>query len=340
MKKFTKICLITALILILVGGTICVIGVASGGWKQVDEIGGNSSWAKMLYGVSHAYTGNYFDDIEEWADGKEDWISDSTEYENYGDGWDFDMEGWGFDDAQNWDYKGKGIAVGSDYSQITAGEPGIKTMYISIGGAALYIKEAQDGNFGIQKEGKGIYEYYEEDGVLHLIGNHKNRVNDGEKVYLYIPEGAQFEKVAIAEGAGLADLGKLDADEIELQIGAGMATSDNINCSSLKIDIGAGKVTLGGVKAQELDMNVGVGHAYVEADITKEINVDCGLGAVELVLSGSEKDYNYKASCDAGSINIGDKIYGALSSDAFIDNDAEKDCSLECAMGNIKVSFE
>ncbi len=47
MNKFTKICLITALILILVGGTICVIGFVSGGWKQVDEIGQNSSWAKM-----------------------------------------------------------------------------------------------------------------------------------------------------------------------------------------------------------------------------------------------------------------------------------------------------
>lgn len=312
MNKFTKICLITALILILVGGTICTIGTVSGGWKQVDKIGQDSSWGKMLYGVSHAYTGNR----------------------------DNDTEDWGFDDAGNWDYSGKGITVGSDYDQIEAGESGIKEMYIAVGGAALYIKEAQDGNFGIRKDGVGIYEYYEEDGVLHLTGDYKRYVKDGEKIYLYIPEGTQFEKVTIAEGAGMADLGELNADEIELQIGAGMAVSDKINCRSLKMDIGAGKVTLEGVKAQELDMNVGVGHAYIAADITQEINVACGLGAVELVLSGSEKDYNYKASCEAGSIKIGSRVYGALTGDTFVDNDAGKDCSLECAMGNIKLSFE
>ncbi len=340
MNKFTKICLITALILILVGGTICVIGFVSGGWKQVDEIGQNSSWAKMLYGVSYAYTGNWDNDTEDWADSIDDRTFDSIENEDYDDNWDFDMEDWGFDDAENWDYSGKGITVGSDYNQIEAGESGIKKMYIAIGGAALYIKEAQDGNFGIQKDGVGVYEYYAKDGVLHLTGDYKRFVKDGEKIYLYIPEGTHFEKVAIAEGAGLADLGELDADEIELQIGAGMATSDKINCRSLKMDIGAGKVTLEGVKAQELEMNVGVGHAYIEADITKEIDVACGLGAVELVLSGSEKDYNYKASCEAGSIKIGNRVYGALSGDTFVDNDAGKDCSLECAMGNIELSFE
>lgn len=337
MNKFTKICLITALILILVGGTICVIGFVSGGWKQVDEIGQNSSWAKMLYGVSYAYTGNWDNDTEDWADRAEDW-TDRTE------DWDDDMDDY-FGDDEYWYHSEKGISekgikVGSDYSQITVDESDIKKMYISIGGAALYIKEAQDGNFGIQKDGMKVYEYYVDGDELHLTSDYKTFKNDEDRIYVYVPKGTRFEKVAIAGGAGVADLGELDAGEIELQIGAGMATSDQINCSSLKMDVGAGKVTLKGVTAQELDMNVGVGHAYIEADITKEIDVACGLGAVELVLSGSEKDYNYKASCEAGSIKIGNRVYGALSGDTFVDNDAGKDCSLECAMGNIELSFE
>ena len=52
MKKFTKISLFTSLILILIGGTICVIGAVSGGWKLVREIEGNGRWWQMIDKVS------------------------------------------------------------------------------------------------------------------------------------------------------------------------------------------------------------------------------------------------------------------------------------------------
>lgn len=38
MKKFGKICLIASAVLILIGGTICVLGFFSGGWRMVNEM--------------------------------------------------------------------------------------------------------------------------------------------------------------------------------------------------------------------------------------------------------------------------------------------------------------
>ncbi len=35
MKKFTKICLITSVVLVLLGGTICILGAISGGWRMI-----------------------------------------------------------------------------------------------------------------------------------------------------------------------------------------------------------------------------------------------------------------------------------------------------------------
>ena len=305
MKKFTQVCLITSLILILVGGTICVIGKFSGGWRQVDEIGENGSWHKILSGIPNVYFGEYFAD---------------------------------FDDC--WDIEENGIEAENGYTKIEADAEDITELKISIGGAALYIKESEDRSFGVKKEGIGKYQYYESNGVLYLEGNKKNVIKNNEKIYLYIPAGMNFERVTIEVGGGLVEAGELNADVIDVEAGAGMITSDKINCRSLTVDIGAGKATLKGIEAEEMDMSVGVGHVYTKGNITKKIEVDCEMGAVEMVLAGAEKDYNYEVNSEAGGITIGGRIYNSLVEDTYIDNDAPRECILDCAMGSIQLSFD
>lgn len=55
MKKFTRVCLITSLVLIMAGGLICVIGKVSGGFRMADEIGRNSRWGHMADSTGDSY---------------------------------------------------------------------------------------------------------------------------------------------------------------------------------------------------------------------------------------------------------------------------------------------
>lgn len=308
MKKFTKICLITSLVLIIIGGIISVIGVFTGGWRLVSEVRGDEGWWKVVDRVTDAY----------------DWYP--SDYRRN------DWDNLGAGDYEKLEYKDTGIA----------GEE-VTEMRIDIGGAALYLLEAEDNNFGFKKEGRLDYECYLERGTLHLESDsNRYRLNNltDEKVWLYVPAGMDFDRISINVGAGMAQAGELHADEIDLEIGAGMLVSDRIVCRSLDVESGAGKVTLNGIEATDMVLNVGAGHAYAQGSVSGDIDVECGVGAVEVALSEDFEHYNYKVECAAGTVKLGDKSYSAFAADKYIDNRAQAECSLECAMGTIKIDFE
>ena len=318
MKKFTKICLLTALILILVGGTVCVVGGISGGWRMVKEMENDERWKGLAeqYGEGFWSNGRYF----EW-----DEISEEL------DEWDEEVEAW--EDA------GADAKEVQRLADVDMDE--IEDLEISIGGASLYVLEAEDGNLSFEVDGKGKYSCYESGDVLILEGGrNKSSLSSDEKVYLYLPKDKRFEDVLISVGGGLIEIGTIEAEEIEFTIGAGSIKADEIVGKKLKIEVGAGKAILKNIRVDELDAEVGMGECRVQGSISKKVKVKCGMGNVDLALSGKEDDYNYDVSCAAGNISFGDKSYSGLADDVYIDNDAEGECSLECAMGNIGIVFE
>lgn len=303
MKKFTKICLITSLVLIIIGGIISVIGASAGGWQMMRELRSDEGWWHVVDRVTEAYDWRHPDSR------RDDWKA-------YGEG----------------EYEDTGIA----------GEA-VRKLDIDIGGAALYIVESGDNNFGIKKEGRYKYECYVDKGELHLENDsngHRLNMPDNERIWLYVPAGMTFDSISISVGAGLAEIGELRADEIELVAGAGVMVSDRIVCRSLAAETGAGKVTLNGIEARDMTLNVGAGYAYAQGSVSGDLDVECGVGAAELALAQTFEAYNYKVECAAGAVIIGDKSYSAFVDDKYIDNKALSECSLECSMGSIKIDFE
>ena len=94
------------------------------------------------------------------------------------------------------------------------------------------------------------------------------------------------------------------------------------------------------VAVDELNLEVGMGESRVEGSVAEEIDIECGMGRTQLVLTDKEEDFNYDISCAAGNVNIGNRSYAAVAEDTYIDNDASRDCTLECAMGSIDISFK
>lgn len=337
MKKITKICLITSLILILVGGSICTIGAFAGGWRLINEVGSERAWWRVVDRMAYAYDWDHIYDGEDW-DEWYDW--DAWEETDIEITREISEE---INDELNDFAKGsshKNIAVGNDYTETGISRNDVTELQVDIGGAALYIMEAEGDTFGMAKEGVRKYDCYQSQGRLYLESKGKHHMNaKDEKVFLYIPKDIKFNYMNLMVGGGLIESASLTADEIDLSVGAGLISVDQLESRDLSVEVGAGKVTLKAVSAEEMDLNVGVGHAYVEGNITQEIDVECGMGAVELKLDGEESDFNYDLECSAGSINVGNRSYGALATETYINNSALKDCSLQCAMGAVKVSF-
>lgn len=305
MKNFTKIFLVIALVLILIGGTICVIGAVNGGFQVAREFGREK---------------NLWKDIE---------------YPNVV----FEVNGV----TQDWNENAKetGRVAAEDYTDTGVPKSDVSDLKIEIGGAALYLLESEDDHFGIKQEGVGKYWCYESHGTLNVSGNRKTTVRaEEEKVYLYIPKGMKWDNIEISVGGGVIEAGELTAEEVDLEAGAGVITIEGLSCQQIKADIGAGKATLKGIEAEKMELMVGVGHAYAEGDITKDIQIECGMGAIELALAGGEADYNYDVDCTAGNVMVGDRSFSVLTDERKIDNDANAECRLECAMGSIQVKFE
>ncbi len=366
MKKFTKICLVTSLVLILTGGIVCIIGAAGGGWQMMNEMDRGSGVWRFVRRLENSYMLNWIDDMDVAEDIREEIIDVKNEVaEEVGDAWEDvwdDMddtwdEAWeSAEDAErNASQMRKEMEdAGNDISgieqefrsKVPDGDADIgidasriKEMKIDIGGAALCFMESENDNFGLKIDGNGDYRYYESKGVFYLEGGKKHLTDNHEKVYLYLPAGKKFDEVEINVGGGWLSVGELDAREVDLTVGAGMMTSGRISCQSLDVEVGAGEVFLEGIEADKIDLEVGMGTAYIKGKIGKEIDASCGMGMIMADLDNAETDFNYEIECEAGGITLGDKKYSAFADDIRVDNGAPGKCSLECSMGSIDVVF-
>lgn len=348
MKKFTKVCLIASLILILIGGSICAVGAVAGGWRLVNNIGQHGRWWNVIDRIAYAYNWDHYDDWHYWNDW-DDW-REASEDINREISQEIHSELSGLEEeirteidnelkASGMSSYYKSQAANKEYTDTGIEKSDITEIEVNIGGAALYINESDSDTFGIRKEGTGEYNIYASQGRIYLEGNKKNHVRSNEKVYLSIPKDMTFNYIELNVGGGYLGASSLSADEMELTAGAGLIEVEQIESRDLSVDVGAGKVTLENVIAADMDISVGMGHAYVEGTITEELDAECGMGAMVIKLHGEEKDFNYDLECTAGSIQVGNKAYGALANDKYINNNAAKECSLQCSMGSIQVSF-
>lgn len=342
MKKFTKICLIASVVLILIGGTICALGFISGGWQMMDEMDMDDDFWRFVGRMRSESTARDIrremteeiqeeaEDLKEsvWEDIEDD-IEDAKEDIK-------DAE----DDVRETIQEVFSLKApeGNGDTGIEAGQ--VKELEIKIGGAALCIMESGNNNFGVEIDGKGDYQYYESKGVFYLEGGKKYLTgNNNERVYLYIPQGKSFDNVKIDVGGGIINIDALNAHEVELDAGAGVIASEKISCKSLSVEVGAGEVVLEGIEADEIDIDVGMGTASMKGKVNREIDASCGMGYLALELDNEEADFNYEIECSAGVIDVGGQTYGALGKKAHVDNRAAGECSLECSMGSIEVTF-
>lgn len=334
MKKFTKGCLITALILFVFGCAFWGICGYMGGFRQLDNlnISSNRFFSLGWNGFRWGYV---------WND--DDFFDD--------DGWSNSAG------TPNLVEVGDMVQTGYHASDIT-------DIDIELGGSNLFIKESDDDYVHIANHSDantvkyalkgGTLKLYYGKTVQHWIGIGKNNGN----IVLYLPKGMTLRSIDIEMGAGNMESIALAADEIDMEIGAGNFIIEGLVSNELDISVGAGNAEIGSINAgnasmevgageivaddmtvKNLDLECGMGNSTMTGTITGNADIECGLGNVTLMLSGDVADYNYQVECAMGNITIGKDEYGGIINERNINNGSSKNIDIECATGNIAIAF-
>lgn len=324
MKKFTKICLIIAVICLILGvGITAMAGVNGARIRDLPHINLANDWG--FYAAHWLDNDDWYDDDwnpDNWSDDAASGIQEAIE-----NAADELTEYWkdpfqtiktqSFQNVKKLDLEANGCGVQfisfkpaaeeeKNQIQIKVGEGnGSYKMYME--GDELKIKSSFNGDYdrGLFTNGRLSFDWK----------------NESRRIQVFIPEGYQFDEVEISGKAALVDVDQLHAEKLDADMSAGILKIYNGNVDNLEGDLK-------------------VGDFLYEGDINRKADIDCKIGSVQLALNGKKTDYNYWLRASLGSVYLEKDEYTGLKKRDIQNMDADKSLDLDCKLGEIMVTFK
>lgn len=314
MKKFMKVCGITVLIIFLLGVGLATIGKLGGGGRTLER--------QILDGVF-----SFGSDVRDWGSR---WLW-NEEWETY----DLNMNNI-FDSAYDI------IRSGESVTDFNSEE--IQNMELSLGGCKMILKESADGNFHVRAEKVQNFQTYVKDGTLYvnsLVSGSWSFSSLSTVITVEIPAGFEFEKVRMSLGAGEFTSDILSGKEVKLELGAGQVTIEKLSVVNMECEVGAGQIIIRNAETiGNLDFKVGMGNLEFTGSIPGNLVAECAMGQMCFHIEGSkEGDHDYNLQCAAGNLRAGSTSFAGVAANKKIDNGTGSLYKLECAMGNLEVTF-
>ncbi len=303
MNDFIKRCLIVASGLCAIGLVLVLIGGIFGGFRQTGSIALRGGFSYPFYVNAAAFNGE--DD-------------DSLSSESTG----------GF-------YENDNICAKED----------VRELSLEVGACELEVMEWDGAVYKIAARNVSDLKCFEQNGTLYVKSvRHHLKPAFKHSITLYVPKGAEFEFAELKLGAGKGIVKGLTAEEMTVEVGAGELTCKDLTVDQLRMEIGAGKVECRDSTVQDVYFQAGAGELLYGGEINGDLDVSCAFGNIELSIAGNYQDYDYDIEAALGNVTIDQQGEGRVSfsgiSEKRVDNDAEKKMKLECAMGNVDISFE
>lgn len=320
MKKFTKGCLMTALVLFLVGLLLCLVCGLLGGFRQLNEMNG-------IGGIPFRYGRNATDGVK-FGDQKEQLSLTADTLGSI----DIDVEAcnvliqrsadehvWFLVESESHEYE----------PHYTIENQGAKS------------------TLRIENEGK------------HPI-NHWGKGPNDTMLYLWLPEGCALEECRIDMGAGLVESSFIKAQQVRVSVGAGTLDADGFEGDEVRLSVGAGEILAERVTAGTADFEIGAGHMRIEelsvnreADISVsagnceiagtiagDLDLECDMGVTELSLTGSEEDHSYDVECGMGEVAVGSYSHSGFAAEKTWNAGKDSEFAIDCSMGTVTVVFD
>lgn len=284
MRKFSKVMMLTAAIIGVVGIGMSIGGVAMGatitglnlskyGWKETIQMVKKVGWS---------------DDTDDWE--------------------------------QEWDEINSLDATQKDDDTETYLAGTASELELTLSAGEFFIKEYDGKQIKVEVSGddKNKVRVGQEGDTLILEGI--GRAQD-RNITLYYPKNTEFADVSIELAAGTVNLeNDFYAKKFEAEVSAGeLLGTHTVTSEDVEITVGTGNVELGSMKVQKLEADCGVGNIDLVVN-DKESNynyeISCGAGAIDIGNSsysglGAEKDISnpgasgkMELTCGVGNISV------------------------------------
>lgn len=307
MNSFYKVCVKTAVVLIIIGSILTITGVACGAsWNTINNAPAWFNLDFVNFFVSQDTNDNSNNILEE--DGE-------PLYETYKDV--------------------KSIEIDVDFGEVIIKQGN----EFKIESKNIYNDEFESYMSGdtlvINHDNGSWFE------IFNFRGNEDKHINGSPEITLYIPKDFHAEDLDISLGAGYMQIEKISADNVTIDAGTGAVNVQSvIVLEEGYFSVGAGEIKVTDIQADNAEIDCGVGNIKMTGLITGESDVSCGVGKVVLDLKGDEKDYNYNVDCGLGSIKINDRSY-RVSESAVVENDnARNEFNVDCGMGSVTINIK
>ncbi|MCU6763075.1 Uncharacterised protein [uncultured Roseburia sp.] len=311
MKRFTKWCLISAFILVIIGvilvGTAAVKGFS---WISLKE--GQRAGTFQVGPFDVSVTGPF---------------------------------GVRVGVHQEQEYSGKG----TDLKSYTFDKNEIKELKLDVGAGDVEIREGSNLDDTITVAVDTRYADYDvvqnqntltiEKGSFKVNIGLSNR-HYGPDVLITVPKDIYFETMDFSVGAGdLTVQAAMMADICSLRTGAGDLeyTGDLTVNKSAEFTVNSGDITLDELLcAGSLNASCGAGDFDISGTVQGDLNASCGVGDMSIELLGEPDQYNYVLSCGAGDLTVNGNSYTSLKHELNLkNNDNLPDIYLDCGAGDL-----
>lgn len=209
-----------------------------------------------------------------------------------------------------------GVDEIGEKQKISSGQ--IEELKIDLGAVLLDIVESEDSYIYVSLEDAQSFDIETEDGCLSISTPQKIKE---QNLILYLPATMKLDKTEINFGTGKIYMEDFCSEEVQISVGAGYLEAKDVEFGEFHVEVDAGACD-------------------IQGRINGDVSAECALGSILLDIEGAKEDYDYNIECVSGKVAVDGEEYSGLVKEKELEHGADKKMDLECAMGNIEVSFE
>ena len=304
MKKFMKICGITAAGMLVVGGILAGVVTITSGTEETNKLLEKAGWIPLIQPMTRysvvekdviipgesGDTGQS-ENAAEWSD----W-SDWDDWSDFGDSPEDILEGFGKENGSTGalqipDESVQATEGGTDTEALwsvtrTFSSEDVKELELNISGYDLQWLETDEDEFQIKAQDVEIFETSVKGDALKIDASRKKTVfspgQSGGRITIYAPADFSFTRLSMDLGAGRYEFTDLDADKADVKIGTGQLKLSELSSENATVEVGAGSMKCREMDADKLQCTIGAGSGKIE-DISGD-DVQLSVNAGNLIM--------------------------------------------------------